>query len=297
MPQSVLLKEVLSTQYLNLLRCPLCHSPMELIHKKSLICHGNHCFDLAKQGYVNLLSHGVKTKYNKHLFEARKQLTQSGFFEPLTEAISQLILACSLQAQQGQELRILDAGCGEGSHLADIQQKLAQSLGKEPYSVGMDLAKEGIQMAARDYTTGFWCVADLAQCPFGEEQFDVILNILSPANYSEFARILRDDGLVIKVVPEKDYLKELREIFFAQTDKQDYSNKQTVELFQNHLELFQTVPLHYSLLLEQPLLSSLVQMTPLAWGASEAQIQEALNLKSLNITVALTILLGKKRGK
>ncbi|ACL18347.1 conserved hypothetical protein [Desulfitobacterium hafniense DCB-2] len=298
MPKSVLLNDGLADKYAGLLKCPICHNSMALINKKSLICRDKHCFDLAKQGYVNLLSHGIKTKYNKQLFEARKLLAQSGFFEPLNQLLCTLIgnlMNNSEGKAQGPFLNIVDAGCGEGSHLATIQQKLLQSKGIQPLGVGMDLAKEGIQMAARDYGSIFWCVADLAQCPFGDQQFNVLLNILSPANYSEFARILTDDGLIIKVVPEKDYLKELREILYEETAKQDYSNAKTRELFENHLQLCKLVPLRYSVTLDQPLIGNLVQMTPLTWGAEETRIAKVLKLESLEITIDLTIMVGQKR--
>ena len=298
MPKSVLLNDGLADKYAGLLKCPICHNSMALINKKSLICRDKHCFDLAKQGYVNLLSHGIKTKYNKQLFEARKLLAQSGFFEPLNQLLCTLIgnlMNNSEGKAQGPSLNIVDAGCGEGSHLATIQQKLLQSRGIQPLGVGMDLAKEGIQMAARDYGSILWCVADLAQCPFGDQQFNVLLNILSPANYSEFARILTNDGLIIKVVPEKDYLKELREIFYEETAKQDYSNAKTRELFENHLQLCKLVPLRYSVTLDQPLIGNLVQMTPLTWGAEETRIAKVLKLESLEITIDLTIMVGQKR--
>lgn len=292
MPKSVLLNDNSTSQYVDLLRCPICQNSMQLINRKSLICRDKHCFDLAKQGYVNLLSHGVKTKYNKQLFEARKLLAQSGFFEPLNEKLCELI--SNESESQNCSLKIVDAGCGEGSHLANIQQKLSESAGMIPLGVGMDLSKEGIQIAARDYDRIFWCVADLAQCPFQDRQFDVILNILSPANYSEFERILTDDGLIIKVIPEKDYLKELREIFYEETEKQDYSNAKTVELFENHLKLLNVVPVRYTVTLNQLLIGNLVHMTPLTWGAHEEQIGKVLQLEHLEVTVDLALMIGRK---
>lgn len=56
-----------------------------------------------------------------------------------------------------------------------------------------------------------WFVADLANLPIADQSVAVIMNILSPANYQEFKRVLVDDGLIIKVVPRSDYLAELRE--------------------------------------------------------------------------------------
>ncbi|MGE4273668.1 MAG: putative RNA methyltransferase [Desulfitobacterium sp.] len=294
MPKSIILNEAHTGHFEDLLRCPICQHTLKLVDKKSLICKDKHCFDLAKQGYVNLLSHGIKSKYNKTLFEARKNLAQSGFFEPLNSRLCELISAKAKSFEHS--LNIVDAGCGEGSNLASLQQKHLHSSGTVPYCVGMDLAKEGIQMAARDYEDSFWCVADLAQCPFVDHAFEVILNILSPANYAEFERILNPDGLVLKVIPEKDYLKELRAVFYAETDREDYSNAKTIALFENHLALSEIVPVHYTRTLGKPLIENLVHMTPLTWGAQEERIDRILKLNSLEITVDLAILVGRKKG-
>ncbi|MEL1134987.1 putative RNA methyltransferase [Desulfitobacterium sp. THU1] len=294
MPKSIILNETHTGHFEDLLRCPICQHTLSLVDRKSLICKNKHCFDLAKQGYVNLLSHGIKSKYNKTLFESRKNLAQSGFFEPLNSKLCDLI---SSEAKSfDRSLNIVDAGCGEGSNLASIQQKLYQHTGRMPSCVGMDLAKEGIQMAARDFEDSFWCVADLAQCPFVDHAFEVILNILSPANYAEFERILNPDGYVLKVIPEKDYLKELRAVFYAETDREDYTNAKTMELFENHLALTEIVPVHYTRTLAKPLIENLVHMTPLTWGAQEERIDRILKLDSLEITVDLAILVGRKKG-
>ncbi|MBA5735303.1 rRNA (guanine-N1)-methyltransferase, partial [Escherichia coli] len=69
-----------------------------------------------------------------------------------------------------------------------------------------------------------WTVADLANCPNQAETADVILNILSPSNYVEFKRLLKKDGFLLKVVPEANYLRELREFIYVD-EKSSYSNE------------------------------------------------------------------------
>lgn len=319
-----------------ILRCPLCRNSMKLVDGKSLVCTERHCYDLAKQGYVNLLTHGIKTKYDKQLFAARKALAQSGFFAPLNEQVSEMIT--TYIDTPHRTLRILDAGCGEGSHLASIQQTVGEKLrdrydkapdvaagadhlkanndygqlkvdssgkrmdeiaparaGGNLVGVGVDIAKEGIILAARDHNDIFWCVADLAKCPFADQSFEVILNILSPANYAEFTRVLTEDGLIIKVIPEKDYLKELRTLFY-EGSREAYSNANTLELFANQLELLKVVPVQYQVTLDRPLIEHLVHMTPLTWGAKEEQVAKALELDNLKITVDFAVMIGRKNA-
>lgn len=277
-------------EYETIFECPICSSQMKIVDCKSLICSKNHCFDIAKHGYVNLLSHSIKTKYSNSMFKARKTLFRSGFFEPLQERISQLMLVKS------EPIKVLDVGCGEGSHLSRIHQKIAEKTNGF-LGVGIDISKEGIQLASKDYPHNIWCVADLAKCPFADKQFDVILNILSPSNYLEFQRIIADDGMIVKVIPGSGYLKELREIFYGKTIKRVYANDNTVELFRHSVNLLDIQNVRYTLALDNILLEYLVNMTPLSWQATETSLQRIRKMSSLEVTVDLTILLGRKKQR
>jgi 23S rRNA (guanine745-N1)-methyltransferase len=65
----------------DLLRCPLCLSEMAMMDMSRLVCANNHSFDLSKNGYVNLAPQAHVTKYDQSLFEARKMVMTSGFFD------------------------------------------------------------------------------------------------------------------------------------------------------------------------------------------------------------------------
>ena len=123
----------------------------------------------------------------------------------------------------------MDAGCGEGSHLANLVAALRPQA-PETIGVGLDIAKEGVRIAAREYPGLIWCVGDLTRSPLQSAQFAFILNVLSPANYAEFARLLHDDGILIKVFPAANYLQELRQALYQGTDKEEYDNDQSNQL-------------------------------------------------------------------
>ncbi|MEW6622536.1 MAG: putative RNA methyltransferase [Bacillota bacterium] len=55
------------SKYENIFSCPICAGQMWMVNLKSLICTNNHCYDVSKHGYVNFLSHTVKTKYDKQM--------------------------------------------------------------------------------------------------------------------------------------------------------------------------------------------------------------------------------------
>lgn len=283
--------EIIS-EYEDIFICPICSVQMNMVRFKSLICANRHCFDISKQGYVNMLSRAHKTKYDKKMFKSRKIILRSGFYEPLIESISQNIVE---QAKfNNNPIKILDAGCGEGSYLYGIKERILQNTKNDLLGVGVDISKEGISLASKEYPNNIWCVADIAKCPFKSKQFNFILNILSPSNYSEFKRMLSDDGIIIKVIPESSYLQELRQIFYAQTDRQFYSNDRTVELFKNNLVLLDIQRLQYRVIIDSTLIEHLVYMTPLSWGTTEECLQNVLSMDLREITIDLSILYGKK---
>jgi 23S rRNA (guanine745-N1)-methyltransferase len=99
---------------------------------------------------------------------------------------------------------------------------------------------------------------------------------------------------VIKVIPGRDYLKELRNILYGKTDKQHYSNDDTLELFKSNFALLEVERVRYNVTLEQTWLESLIQMTPLTWGTTQARLLEARKGELPVMTIDLTILAGEK---
>lgn len=144
-------------------------------------------------------------------------------------------------------------------------------------------------VASKDYSNKIWAVADLANTPFKNKQFDVILNILSPSNNAEFNRLLKSDGLVIKIVPQSGYLKELSEHLFHKPDKQNYSNAETVERFNESFQFVESLRLSYTMNLNKSSIELLVQMTPLTWSKTEERVKSFFNKDSAQITVDLDI--------
>ncbi|ASR46174.1 rRNA (guanine-N1)-methyltransferase [Paenibacillus kribbensis] len=279
----------------HLFRCPLCSQPMRMVECKSLLCTNQHCYDLSKHGYVHLSSRAYKTKYDKQLFASRRRMCNSGFFDPLNEAMTNHLMEF-MKPLPGRTIHhyLLDAGCGEGSHLSHIQEKLTRRGISELTGVGMDVSKEGIAAASKTYPHPLWCVADLAHCPFANQQFDGILNILSPSNYAEFTRVLSEEGCILKVIPEQCYLEELRYLYKQNKNMPVYSNDNTVSRFKEHFKLLNAERVTYRFALNADLIEPLIHMTPLSWGATEADWHRVKEMNLTHITIDLLILCGKK---
>lgn len=269
-----------------LFKCPICSAGMEMVEQARLVCENMHSFDLAKSGYVNLAPQAHATKYDKSLFEARTKVMGSGFFEPVLDRLSSFV---NDHVSEIEEPVLLDAGCGEGTHLKSIHSRLTT----ETVGIGIDLAKEGIAAASKAYPGFIWSVADLAAMPFQDDAVDVILNVLSPANYAEFSRLLKRGGIVVKVVPESGYLQELREAFYD--GKQQKEETDPVERFSEHFDDVKTDRVTYTFALPDGLLAPLMRMTPLTWGASEERVRKVQHTGMKEISIDLRVIVGVHR--
>ncbi|MDU0812434.1 methyltransferase domain-containing protein [Bacillus siamensis] len=270
-------------------RCPLCRTAMAVSQNQSLICGNGHTFDISKQGYVNFLNKAVKTRYDRQLFEARRELFDSrGFFAPVQKEIAAIISRTqSLQKQAA----VLDAGCGEGSHLAAVCRLLQPAFSVT--GIGIDISKEGVLHAAKAFGDQMvFAVADVADAPFADSRFDVVMSVLSPWNYKECSRLLRKGGTVIKAVPRRDYLKEVREFFFGDSPRRNDTADSAACRFQAGFQTFDRKRLRYTKTLSQPDLERLVKMTPLTWKCTEESIQRFIGRKAADITIDLEILIG-----
>lgn len=266
------------------LQCTICHSEMTVMDSKSLVCEKGHSFDLAKQGYVNMLQKQVSTMYDHTLFDARKRIIHDyKFYDKVHQKISKII---DEALQEGG--LVFDAGSGEGTHLNAIFNHLDKD---SIHGIGLDISKDGIVMAAKNYSDLNWLVGDLTQTPFKEHSQDIILSFLSPANYSEFKRIMKPNGLLIKIIPGSHYLKEIRE-HLSDEDK-EYENTDTVNLMKNKVDVISEERVTYEREVDEEVLRDILTMTPLTWHISESQIESILKNHHEIITVDLHIILAK----
>ncbi|WP_368653722.1 putative RNA methyltransferase [Ornithinibacillus sp. 4-3] len=276
-------------KYEDKLRCPICEEQVQVVELRSLQCANNHSFDFAKQGYINMLMRSVKTPYDKALFASRQEvIRETNLYTKLHASVADI-----LKTHLTKEITILDAGCGEGSHLEQIMKKsdLNNMLG-----IGIDIAKEGVLRAAKHYHHAIWLVGDLANAPLANQSCNAIINILSPANYQEFKRILSEEGIVVKVIPGKNYFRELREALYAD-DKQTYSNEDTVELFENQFQLIEHMHVQTTESISEQELEHLINMSPLAWNIEEGEKDQLRKHGIDQLTIDLEILVGKKSDR
>jgi len=287
--QSKLIRSAnLLKKFQTMFKCPLCSSSMWVSNQKALTCQNRHTFDIARRGYIHLLTKPSQSRYDQKLFLARRKiLKDSNFFHPLMQKLKMIT---TQQTINKDRFIIADMGTGEGSHLHTLFEDL-QYTKKQITGIGLDISKEGIIEAAKHYDSFIWLVADLAHPPIKDQQIDVILNILAPSNYNAFYELLADDGIVIKVIPGSFYLHEMR-TFFQYDEKT--SNKHMIDNFTSHFQLIDEMNIYEQMTLDQPMLQSIAQMTPLTWTANKKDIHKFMQQTKMKMTLDVKILVGRK---
>ena len=260
--------------------CPICRENLTLV-ETSLKCCNRHSFDLAKFGYVNLAPQIKQSaNYDKENFQNRQQILEAGFYQAILDAVSDLL------ANSETSTTILDIGCGEGFYSRKLQESHPD---KTFYA--FDISKDSVQIAAKSEPNWAvnWFVGDLARLPIKDASMDILLDIFSPANYGEFRRVLSKDGILIKVIPTKNHLKEIRQKVQDQLTNKDYSNQDIKEHFQEHFSIqsIQTASLTKSITAEQR--QALLSMTPLLFHVDQSKIDWS---QLTEITIEAEILVG-----
>ena len=261
--------------------CPICQENLTLV-ESSLKCNNRHSFDLAKFGYVNLAPQIKQSaNYDKENFQNRQQILEAGFYQAILEAVSDLL------ASSETSTTVLDIGCGEGFYSRKLQERHPD---KTFYA--FDISKDSVQIAAKSEPNWAvnWFVGDLARLPIKDASMDILLDIFSPANYGEFRRVLSKDGILIKVIPTKNHLKEIRQKVQDQLTNKDYSNQDIKNHFQEHFTILssQTASLTKTITAEQ--LQALLSMTPLLFHIDQTKIDWS---QLTEITIEAEILVGK----
>lgn len=261
--------------------CPICQENLTLV-ETSLKCCNRHSFDFAKFGYVNLAPQIKQSaNYDKENFQNRQQILEAGFYQAILEVVSDL-LSSSKNAKT-----ILDIGCGEGFYSRKLQESHSE---KTFYA--FDISKDSVQIAAKSEPNWAvnWFVGDLARLPIKDASMDILLDIFSPANYGEFRRVLSKDGILIKIIPTENHLKEIRQKVQDQLTNKDYSNQDIKEHFQEHFTILsnQTASLTKTITAEQ--LQALLSMTPLLFHVDQSKIDWS---QLTEITIEAEILVGK----
>lgn len=265
--------------------CPLCRSPLAT-EAKTWRCANRHSFDVAREGYVNLLpvqhKHSREPGDSAEMVAARREFLDAGHYLPLREAIVALLAPLAAKS-------LLDLGCGEGWYTGALA-----AVAKEV--VGLDIAKPAVQLAAKRHKNIRWIVGSSAHLPLADSSVDLLASLFTPLNVPEMRRVLAPGGHLLLVTPAPDHLWSLRERLFDEVRPHE-PDKFLASLGEG-FELRTRQEIAFSLELRRDDLRRLLAMTPYAWKAKperRAELEESASLHT-EAAFALLLLQGAKTG-
>ena len=257
--------------------CPLCQQPLYL-NTKQYQCANRHSFDIAREGYVNLLPVQHKNSKdpgdNKEMMQARRDFLHAGWYAPLAQALTDSVTKLAPDS-------LLDLGCGEGYYTAQLKRALPDA-----QVFGVDISKAAIKFAAKANSNIQFSVASAFQLPFADHSFAAITRIYAPSKPEELLRLLKPQGHLITVSPGPQHLVEIKQAVY--------------ENVQLHSDAVADIPalthltrqrLQFTLRFEKADdVSALIQMVPLAWKFSAGQKQQfAATLPDISVDFLLDL--------
>jgi len=279
----------------SILQCPVCRKPL-LLSADGYQCAANHAFDAAKQGYVNLLlAHKKNSREpgdNPDMVQSRRRFLDRGHYDQVSDAINRTVGSTLAGSSQGNEPRILDAGCGEGFYLKRLKDALALNTAERSAInyFGVDISKSAVRAATQRDKSVDWFVASINELPFADDCLDIVLNVFSPANAAEFARTLKESGSLVVVTPGPKHLNGLREVIYPVVREHGEASiaEKTKGIFTESFVSRVTYPLE---LASNQEIMDLLSMTPYFWNidrATKAKV-EALNRLMLDVDVEIRV--------
>lgn len=264
---------------MSLFRCPICSAALERGEKRYL-CPKGHSYDLAREGYVNLLpanrKHAKDPGDDREMVAARGRFLEGGWYAPLRETL------CRLTAQARPQA-LLDCGCGEGYYTAGVCAALREQT-PDLQAAGVDLSRHALKRAARRDRGGEFAVASVYHLPLGEGSVDLLLNCFSPLALEEFRRVLRPGGGFLYVVPGARHLWELKEVLY----ERPYENQEQAIPYEG-FTYRDIVPVEFSMALPAPALGDLFAMTPYCWKTPKAGVERLRALTHLDVTASFRV--------
>lgn len=263
--------------------CPVCGEA--LIKKdKSYICSHSHCFDMAKEGYVNLLvgSHkpGSTIGDNRDMALNRREFLSKGYFDALVRALVEFINEKALPRPV-----IADICCGEGYYGDRIHRQINCEM------FGFDLSKEMVRLAAKRKNGITYFVGNLSHIPVRDNSVDISLHLFAPFHEKEFSRITKDEGFILSVVAGENHLFELKELLYDTPYKNDEKPPETEKLTLLEKRKI-TAKVHLE---SNEDIMSLFKMTPYYYHTKDEDKAKLKNIDGMDITTDFVIFVYTKQ--
>ena len=263
-----------------MLRCPICMSALAR-EGKTLRCGSGHSFDVARQGYVNLLpvqhKHSLQPGDTRQQVLARRAFLETGAYTPIVEAV------CALAGRYASG-PVLDVGCGEGYYGVQVAEALGTAL------TGLDISKEAVRCAAAKYKQAQWICGTAAHLPIADESVGLVMSMFALTMPEEFARVLKTGGIYLQVLAAEDHLLGLKGIIYPEVFKQEKNTVPQVPGF----ALLESVPVRFAFTAEGEQVKNLLSMTPHFWRISQEGAKRLGQTRQLHDTASCVVNVFRK---
>ncbi|MGW4497581.1 putative RNA methyltransferase [Micromonospora sp. NPDC004336] len=281
------------------LRCPVCAEPLAEAAAgtaRALRCPRRHSFDVARQGYVNLLAgrapHAGDTA---EMVAARADFLAAGHYDLISSALAAAATEAARRVRAARPEAyplVVDAGAGTGRHLAAVLAALPDAVG-----LALDVSKPALRRAARAHPHAAAALADTWQrLPLADADAAVLLNVFAPRNGAEFHRVLAPQGALLVVTPAADHLAELvgaLGLLRVDPDKAD----RVADSLGGHFTEAAAAEHRRELALTGPEVATLVGMGPSAWHTDPAGLAARIAAlpEPVRVTVAVRLAVWRPR--
>ena len=256
--------------------CPICGKELNKTDK-SYACPDGHSFDIARQGYVNLLTvqqkHSLNPGDTREQVLSRRAFLEAGYYAPIADALIENARELGISGP------VLDVGCGEGYYSA----KLANALGAE--LTGLDISKEAVRCAAAKYKGPTWMVATAAHIPVADHSAQLLTSLFALTLPEEFRRVLSKDGYYFQVLAAQDHLLGLKSIIYPELKFKEKDSVPALEGF----ELVKSVPIRFTFTVEGAQVQNLFSMTPHVFRIGKAGAEALRRTEILTDTASCVL--------
>lgn len=250
--------------------CPKCKK--ELIRvENSYKCENNHSFDVAKEGYVNLLLNHPNAGDNIELVKGRINFLSKDYYLKLEEFLEQII-----NKLFKNNITLLDLGCGTGYYTSKFSKNYT--------TLGVDISKEAIKYAAKHDKNTQYIVASNNNIPINDDFCDIITHIFSPVFDFEDKRVLKQDGYLIVVDPGEKHLIELKNLLY----KNPYFNDELTHSYKN-FQIVDEFKLTYGVEIDDIDAHNLIMMTPYFYKTKKEDIMSLKIDTKMHLTIDFKI--------
>lgn len=263
------------------MKCPVCGQALTC-ENRTWRCENRHSYDIAREGYVNLLSSrksGELTGDNREMALSRRDFLNKGYYAPLAEAVTDRLRQYSDDGDT-----VLDICCGEGYYTAYAAQRLDRRF------YGFDLSKNMVRLAAKRKTSARFFVANIAAIPITDGAVKAAFHLFAPFHAAEFRRVIAADGVIMTAIPGRDHLYGLKEVLYDQPYRNDEKEPSA-----EGLTAIERVRVQGELTLHTPEdINALFQMTPYYYHTPSDGMRRLDSRTTLTTPIEFILIIYKK---